>query len=212
MSPWCPLSSAIQISATSSSRPLVTTTPKLSYKSDIHPDQLYTGTSAQDRFRAPSDLVQDCDVGFNGYIPIQELDIKCTTGSSGPGGQNVNKSATKVEVRFNMEKATWLKADVKEILKAKWSNQLTKEGDYFVKSDRTRSQMLNQADCLAKLRHAISKAVEEQRTRLEEQQLSEEEEEKRRKNAIRAANLRLKEKRNKSMNRQLRKDKNPLNL
>ena len=76
-------------------------------------------------------------------IPIKELDIKYSRGSA-PGGQNVNKSATKVEARFKLDTATWLSSETKVVLREKWAGQLTKDGYFVVKSDRTRSQLLNQ--------------------------------------------------------------------
>ena len=80
---------------------------------------------------------------FSGVIPVKEIDLTYS-GSSSPGGQNVNKSATKVEARFKLDSASWLNAETKDILKEKWKGQLTKEGYFVVKSERTRSQQLNQ--------------------------------------------------------------------
>lgn len=52
---------------------------------------------------------------FTGYIPIEELEITYST-SSGPGGQNVNKLHTKVDLRFKLESAKWLKDEVRQKL------------------------------------------------------------------------------------------------
>ena len=52
---------------------------------------------------------------FSGHIPVSELEIRATSGASGPGGQNVNKSPTKVEIRFNLQKASWLTDSMKEV-------------------------------------------------------------------------------------------------
>jgi peptidyl-tRNA hydrolase ICT1 len=52
---------------------------------------------------------------FTGYIPIEELDITYST-SSGPGGQNVNKVNTKVDLRFKVESAKWLNEEVRQKL------------------------------------------------------------------------------------------------
>ena len=113
------------------------------FKSEIHTDNLYPGSKVTDKFSviqppSPSNLPS-----FNGVIPVKELEITYT-GSSAPGGQNVNKSSTKVEARFNLENATWLNKDTKDILREKWKGQLTKDGFFVVKSERTRSQLLNQ--------------------------------------------------------------------
>lgn len=46
---------------------------------------------------------------------MEELDITYST-SSGPGGQNVNKVNTKVDLRFKVESAQWLKEEVRQKL------------------------------------------------------------------------------------------------
>jgi len=186
-----------------------------SFKSDIHTDRLYPGTTSDDRFKAVShsEPADSDSLRFSGHIPVSELEIRATSGASGPGGQNVNKSPTKVEIRFNLQKASWLTDSMKKVLTDKWSrSQLTKEGDFVVKSDRTRSMQLNQADAMAKLRHAIRSELEGALTRLREQQVTQEEAELERKRAQRAAALRLKQKRDKSIKTQIRKDRNPMGL
>ena len=49
-----------------------------------------------------------------------------------------------LEARFKLDSASWLNTETKDILKDKWKGQLTKEGYFVVKSERTRSQQLNQ--------------------------------------------------------------------
>ncbi|UKK01043.2 peptide chain release factor 2 [Theileria orientalis] len=50
---------------------------------------------------------------FSLNIPIKKLQIS-TSRSSGPGGQSVNKSETKVQIRFNVQSADWLSDELKE--------------------------------------------------------------------------------------------------
>lgn len=52
---------------------------------------------------------------FTGYVPIEELEITYST-SSGPGGQNVNRVHTKVDLRFKLESAKWLPDEVRRKL------------------------------------------------------------------------------------------------
>ena len=84
-------------------------------------------------------------------------------------------------------------------------NQITKEGYLIVKSDRTRSRQLNQADALQKLRQFIWASVDEVRTYLERSQVTQVEQEKRLKAEQRAARERVKSKRIYSQQKQARK-------
>lgn len=55
---------------------------------------------------------------FTGYIPVEQLQITYSK-SSGPGGQNVNKVNTKVDVRFHLESAKWIDVETKTKLAQK---------------------------------------------------------------------------------------------
>ena len=116
------------------------------FQSDIHTDNLYPGSKVSDKFASVEikDIANTSSL-FNGIIPIKELDLTYS-GSSAPGGQNVNKNSTKVEARFKLETASWLSKEAKDILKEKWTGQLTKDGYFVVKSERTRSRHLNQVN------------------------------------------------------------------
>lgn len=94
---------------------------------------------------------------FSGFIPIDELQIKYSR-SSGPGGQNVNKVNTKVEVRFHVASAKWIPDSIKEEFVKLHHNSMTKEGFFVIKSDKTRMQTLNLADCMDKIRCLIREA------------------------------------------------------
>uniref|UniRef100_A0A1I7XKC8 Large ribosomal subunit protein mL62 n=1 Tax=Heterorhabditis bacteriophora TaxID=37862 RepID=A0A1I7XKC8_HETBA len=91
---------------------------------------------------------------FNGIIPTEDIKKRYVL-SSGPGGQNVQKNATKVEIRFNLEEAKWLSDKLKEGLAKKLTNRINCRGEVIISSDRTRERYLNLADCFDKLRTAI---------------------------------------------------------
>ena len=63
--------------------------------------------------------------------------------SSGPGGQNVNKVSTKVELRFNVEKSTELSDIVKERLKKIAGRRWSQEGFIIIQVEKYRSQLRN---------------------------------------------------------------------
>lgn len=82
-----------------------------------------------------------------------------TSRSSGPGGQNVNKVNSKVELRFDIQNSSLLSDVQKEILLAKLSTKITSEGILSVVSQRDRSQLSNKEDAIEKFYLLISKAL-----------------------------------------------------
>jgi len=75
--------------------------------------------------------------------------------SSGPGGQHVNTVNTKVDVRFKVAQADWIPEQTRQKLLKVLANRITKDGYFYIKSDLTRSQQMNLADALEKLRTII---------------------------------------------------------
>lgn len=82
-----------------------------------------------------------------------------TSRSSGPGGQHVNKTDSRVELRFNPQKSELLSDDQKEILHQKLSSQLTSDGDLIVVCQQERSQYKNKALAIEKLYELLHKAL-----------------------------------------------------
>jgi len=80
--------------------------------------------------------------------------------SSGPGGQNVNKVSTKVDMRFMLHDAKWLPALVRQKLRLRDPSRLNKAGEYILTSQRHRTQNANITDCLDKLYEAIRESAE----------------------------------------------------
>ncbi len=95
-----------------------------------------------------------------GRIPENEL-IFSSSRSSGPGGQNVNKVNTKVEVRFNVLFSSAFNEVEKGLICRKLSNKINASGELIVTSQTERSQLKNRERALEKMYNLISKALTE---------------------------------------------------
>ena len=69
-----------------------------------------------------------------------------TSRSSGPGGQHVNKTESRVELIWNPEKSECLEVDQKLRLKLYLGKRLTEKGDLILSSEKYRSQYRNKED------------------------------------------------------------------
>jgi ribosome-associated protein len=92
---------------------------------------------------------------------IQEQFIR----ASGPGGQNVNKVATAVQLRFNVAGSPSLSKDVRERLIRLAGRRMTEEGVLIIDARRFRTQEKNRQDALDRLIGLIRKAAEKPKPR-----------------------------------------------
>jgi protein subunit release factor B len=90
-------------------------------------------------------------------IPESLLEVS-TSRASGPGGQHVNKTESKVEIRFNLNTATWIPYEVRVRLTQLYPAKVTKDGDFVLTDSTTRSQHRNYENCLNKLRELLTHA------------------------------------------------------
>ncbi|TIM67783.1 MAG: aminoacyl-tRNA hydrolase, partial [Mesorhizobium sp.] len=80
--------------------------------------------------------------------------------SSGPGGQNVNKVATAVQLRFDAANAPGLSERVRERTIRLAGQRATKDGVIVIEAGRFRTQEQNRADARARLAELVAKAAE----------------------------------------------------
>ena len=85
--------------------------------------------------------------------------------SSGPGGQNVNKVATAVQLRFDIKKSAGLPDDVRQRLLRLGGKRVTSAGVLIIHAGRFRTQDRNRKDAFERLIALIRKAVEKPRPR-----------------------------------------------
>ncbi|OGA50472.1 MAG: peptide chain release factor I [Betaproteobacteria bacterium RIFCSPLOWO2_12_FULL_62_58] len=79
--------------------------------------------------------------------------------ASGPGGQNVNKVATAVQLRFDVRRSATLPAAVRTRLITLAGNRMTTDGVLVITAQRFRTQSRNRADALARLVELVRAAA-----------------------------------------------------
>ncbi len=92
-------------------------------------------------------------------IPTGELHFRFVR-SAGPGGQNVNKVATKAVLRWRLRTSRSLPHDVRERFEKRFRRRISTAGYLLLTSDRYRSRQRNIDDCLDKLRRMLTTVAE----------------------------------------------------
>jgi len=133
-------------------------------------------------------------IKINDYISIDESEIhEEFIRSSGPGGQNVNKVATAVQLRFDVINSTSMPDDVRQRLIQLGGKKITEKGELILTARRFRTQAQNREDALNRLVLLIQKATQKPKPRLKK------------KPSLASKRRRLEEKRKKSEIKQQRR-------
>ena len=89
-----------------------------------------------------------------------------TSRSSGPGGQHVNKTETKVELRFHIDTSSLLSEEEKTILKEKLKRRLNADGYLLVFAQERRSQIMNKQLAEKRFYQYIQQALKPRKKRI----------------------------------------------
>lgn len=100
------------------------------------------------------------DVRVNDTLTIPEHELEISSSKSGgAGGQHVNKTETRITIRWNVNHSQILSPEQKARLLEKLQTRLTTEGDLIIHNSTSRSQEHNKKMALAQLGETIKKAL-----------------------------------------------------
>ena len=98
-------------------------------------------------------------------IPDNEIELKAVR-SQGAGGQNVNKVATAIHLRFDVKASSLPYLCKDKLLRKLDRSQITKDGVIIIKAQQFRTQLQNREDALNRLKHMIRSAIAKKKKRL----------------------------------------------
>lgn len=114
----------------------------------------------------PSDPFASKRIPVTGSLHILKDDLtEDFVRASGPGGQNVNKVSTAVQLRFNLAGNETLPQDVKSRAARLAGSRLTLQGEIILQADRFRTRERNREDALERLLELLRRATEKPKPR-----------------------------------------------
>ena len=105
------------------------------------------------------------DITPDWSIPDEEL-VERFVRSSGPGGQNVNKVSTAVELRFDVRQSPGIPEPIRERILARRDRRLTDEGVLVISAQRFRTQDRNREDARERLRAFVESGLHAPKPRI----------------------------------------------
>lgn len=91
-------------------------------------------------------------------VPVTALEVHAVR-AGGPGGQNVNKVSSKIELRVDLSRILGLEPDARGRLRALCANKVDADGKLLVTSQKTRDQLQNLEDAKGKVRALVEQAM-----------------------------------------------------
>lgn len=98
-------------------------------------------------------------------VPDAEIEIDFVR-SGGPGGQNVNKTSTKAQLRWNVDASHGFSDAQKSLIRKRLSNKISKEGDAVLSSESERSQRQNKDAAIRRLNALVADALKPKKKRV----------------------------------------------
>ena len=100
------------------------------------------------------------DIGITRSVRIPEREIELNFArAGGPGGQKVNTSSTKVELRFDLEATEALSHEQKDRVRDRLGNRITTDGVLILTSSEYRTQGRNRQAVVARFRNLLREAI-----------------------------------------------------
>jgi ribosome-associated protein len=98
-------------------------------------------------------------------VPESEISFSYAR-SSGPGGQNVNKTESKAILHWNLDAAFWVPEDVKIRFRGTYGTRINSQGEVVIHSDETRNRSQNENLCVEKLTEMLRKVWQAPKKRI----------------------------------------------
>lgn len=92
-------------------------------------------------------------------IPENELEFRASR-SGGPGGQGVNTTSSKIELRFDVENSSQLSNRDKKLIRERLGNRMTDDGVLILQSSEQRSQHQNREAAVSRFQALVSEAIQ----------------------------------------------------